>query len=196
MDRRHVHVRNVSRDVDYPAPSELAPGAVDDLFAVMSSEECRHVVQYFRQASRSVADLDALVEHSLQLSDGDVDRTERAITLHHFALPRLDDAGLLAYDARQGTVRYCGCPAAEQLVARTTEPGGGRATAGEGRASAGEGRASAGDRREEVREHLEDAVRADEPATKKYHVREALQFLSIAGEGGHGETDDESASAE
>lgn len=160
-------------------PSELTPDTVDDVFAVLSNEEYRHVIQYFRQTSQSVADIESLVEFSVQHAAGDVERDNRALTLHHVVLPKLAEAGVLDYDTRHNTVRYRGWPIAEQLVSFILG-----------------GCMTSGDLQEEVVNHLENAVQADEQATKDYHVKEALQILRIADETGHGETDNTDESVE
>lgn len=104
-------------DASHPPPSNTG----DDPFAVLSNEHCRHVVRYFRQSSEPVAQLDGLVEYSARLADDETTRDSHAIALHHVALPKLADAGVLDYDIRNNTVRYRGHPIAEQLVGRVTE---------------------------------------------------------------------------
>lgn len=104
-------------DASHPPPLN----ASNDPFAVLSNEHCRHVVQYFRQSSVSVTELDSLVEYSARLADDETDRDRHVIALHHVALPKLADAGIVDYDTRNSTVRYRGHPTVERLIDYSTE---------------------------------------------------------------------------
>lgn len=66
------------------------------------------VLKYFQQRPTDVATVDGLAAticDDQQLTD---DKSSVAIRLHHVTLPKLDEAGLLEYDARSKTARYRG----------------------------------------------------------------------------------------
>lgn len=109
-----MHVEKMN-EPDSPSP-QSGSERVHDVVALLSDEEYRHVIRYFRRESESVTDIDALVEYSVRLSDENVDRDSRAIALHHVVLPKLATAGVLDYDPRHNTVRYRGSSVAERLV--------------------------------------------------------------------------------
>lgn len=55
----------------------------------------------------STADATSLEELAAELhTSQDVDADTLAVRLHHAVLPRLEDAGVVEYDARNKTVRY------------------------------------------------------------------------------------------
>jgi len=55
-------------------------------------------------------------------SDGD-DCETVAIALHHVHLPKLAEGGVIDYDPRSETVRYCGRPDRERLLGLADEWG-------------------------------------------------------------------------
>lgn len=71
---------------------------------------CRAVLQYFRSHPTEVATVDDLVAFVRDADQPDADETGIAIHLHHAALPRLADAGLVDYDARSNTARCRALP--------------------------------------------------------------------------------------
>lgn len=80
----------------------IEPEEVDELLTVLADPHCRSVIFYFRNTSAeaaTVADLAAEVE--TQTTEEEI-----ASQLHHSTLPRLEDAGIVEYDARSNTVRY------------------------------------------------------------------------------------------
>lgn len=87
----------------------------DRLFDVLSSHGRRVVLRYLNDAE--VASVEELAD--VRAARGVNDRSEAALTLRHADLPRLRDAGLVAYDPRSETARYDGDPLVEELLART-----------------------------------------------------------------------------
>lgn len=84
----------------------------DELSSALANRYCRFVLSYFTDSSdevASVADLSATIARTIDRPD----RTSVTIQLHHAALPRLDDVGIVDYDARSETVRYRGHPRLE-----------------------------------------------------------------------------------
>lgn len=80
----------------------IKPEELDKLLTVLADSRCRSIILYFRNTSAeaaTVADLTSEVEtHATE--------KEIAIQLHHSALPRLDEAGIIEYNTRSNTVRY------------------------------------------------------------------------------------------
>ncbi|WP_425499278.1 DUF7344 domain-containing protein [Natronosalvus rutilus] len=76
------------------------------LLSALANQHCRSVVAYFRNASEDHASVDDVVT-ALARRDH-ADETRITIRLHHIALPKLNDVGLVDYDARTRTIRYYG----------------------------------------------------------------------------------------
>lgn len=92
--------------------------SIDTHLSVLASTECRYVVYYFRRTPEDVASLDDLARFVEANAGPATDRSReqlRAI-LHHKALPKLAESGVVEYDHREGSVRYHGTPALEELA--------------------------------------------------------------------------------
>lgn len=67
----------------------------------------------------NIAERSELVDAVLSAETKNLDKKDQPtkytikIDLHHNQLPRLEDAGIIQYDWRQGTVRYDGTPSVE-----------------------------------------------------------------------------------
>ena len=81
-------------------------GRIDYLYSLRANRHRRATLQYFRESSSDVASLDDIVEATSVSGDEKYARTQ----LHHYALPRLDAADVVDYDARSTTIRYRGHP--------------------------------------------------------------------------------------
>lgn len=83
-----------------------SPEQTGQLLSTLSNQYCRFVLSYFSDASEEHASVDdlatALTRHV------SVDKNRVAKQLHHSALPKLEDMGIVEYDARSNTVRYHG----------------------------------------------------------------------------------------
>lgn len=91
----------------FPKPNSLnMDQGRDALLSALTNQHCRFVIAYFRNASEDHASVDD-VAAALARRDH-ADETQIAIRLHHVTLPKLDDIGLVDYDARTKTVRYYG----------------------------------------------------------------------------------------
>ena len=64
------------------------------------------VLRYFHSSGDDIASNDDLIEFLHTRDARPDDREQIALRLHHMALPKLADLGLLDYDARSKTVRY------------------------------------------------------------------------------------------
>ena len=98
---------------------------IDERFDALARADRRAVIQFFRDGSTEEVTLDDLVTGIVDGGYWDTDESHARLCLHHFALPKLADAGILDYDPRSKTVRYRGQPAVEQLLdtaARETIP--------------------------------------------------------------------------
>lgn len=93
---------------------------VDDVFALLSDWRRRSVCRYFARTesdSAGVATLAAAVASDACTDDVDsAETSEDAIeqALVHEHLPRLDEAGVLDFDARSKSVYYWGSPTLEK----------------------------------------------------------------------------------
>lgn len=78
----------------------------DELLAALTNQHCRFVVRSFGNASEDDASVEDLSTAFARQNDADADKA--AIHLHHTALPKLNDIGVVDYDARSKTVHYHG----------------------------------------------------------------------------------------
>lgn len=86
---------------------------LDELYSLLANRHRRAVLAYFRESSSEVASLHELVD---EIADPDHGGEEQAVVqLHHYALPRLDAADVVDYDARSNAIRYHGHPDLEHL---------------------------------------------------------------------------------
>lgn len=82
-------------------------GADSAVFDVLADARRARVVRTLADAPERTLDFDRLVDRVAHRTDGDdpLERDRIAIRLHHVDLPKLSDAGVLDYDADDGTVR-------------------------------------------------------------------------------------------
>lgn len=90
---------------------------LDQLLALLADERRRRIIRYFQTAERDVASVETLVDYAIEQTEARTTRGQVELMLHHTTLPKMAEAGLIEYDASTGTVRYCGAPLAEQLLA-------------------------------------------------------------------------------
>ena len=96
--------------------SSTHPIPIDERFDALARTDRRAVIQFFRDESAEEVTLDALVTGIVDGSYWDTDESHARLCLHHFALPKLADTGILDYDPRNKTVSYREQPAVEQLL--------------------------------------------------------------------------------
>ena len=94
--------------------------SIDAILQALADPQRRIVLRELADESASVLPVQALeqavsrgLEHSSPESPS---RTAVEIQLRHVHLPRLDDAGLCAYDPDEQFVEYCGDEFAESLL--------------------------------------------------------------------------------
>lgn len=103
-------------------PRETPESALDVWLDVLADPRCRYVLHYFTKTVGQVATVDELATSLHASGKLRPTRPERAaedyvtVTLHHTVLPKLDEAGVLDYDARTQTVRYREHPALERWL--------------------------------------------------------------------------------
>lgn len=87
--------------------NEFDPETADQLYAALSQDYTRRVLNYFRESTDRVATLDDLAEYvaTSPKSCPPCSPKQVAVRLHHCGLPKLADAGVLDYDPRSKTVR-------------------------------------------------------------------------------------------
>jgi len=98
--------RSRSRDDDTP-PERLSK---DTIFSMLSNQRRRHVLYYLDRepgpvSLRDLAERIAAWENDVDVSDLEYKQRKRVYTsLHQTHLPKLDDAGIVAYDRDAGTI--------------------------------------------------------------------------------------------
>lgn len=81
---------------------------LDEVFSALADERRRQTLHYLLAAPDAVVPVDSLVTSVATAAD--IDRERAAIALHHFVLPKLEEAGLVAYNRQRATVQYRGHP--------------------------------------------------------------------------------------
>lgn len=87
--------------------------AVDELLPLLADDDCRSVLQYFRDAT---ADEYTVQEIAREITTQRHESEQKtAARLHHSVVPRLADADIVDYDADLNLVRYRGHDELEEL---------------------------------------------------------------------------------
>lgn len=91
----------------------------DVIFDALSAARRRYLLYYLQALDTNVVEFEAAVNAVCKCessgTDGDeAPRETVRIDLHHTHVPRLEEAGILDYDRRQGTIRFRGDPALEE----------------------------------------------------------------------------------
>ncbi|WP_436347360.1 DUF7344 domain-containing protein [Natronorubrum sp. FCH18a] len=95
------------------------PRKIDNLLLLLANHHRRAILSYFRDSTADVSSVSDLADEISEQYHGDSERMVRQ--LHHSALPRLADAGVVDYDARSNMVRYNGHTELETLLDGITE---------------------------------------------------------------------------
>lgn len=95
---------------------------VDETLTVLRSSNRRQVLEYLADESVESATVEELAFHlATAKSDREAsetrDRDTLEMRLHHVHLPKLDDHGVLEFDARSNTARYRSNARVEELLA-------------------------------------------------------------------------------
>lgn len=95
---------------------EYRDDPVDSILQALADQRRRSVIQYLRDTSDGVGRYEELAEYVCSHRTGANDIEEVRSSLHHIALPVLDDAELIEYDSRSETVVYKPNPLAEDIL--------------------------------------------------------------------------------
>ncbi|WP_232703211.1 DUF7344 domain-containing protein [Halobacterium wangiae] len=90
------------------------PETKDELLTLLADYRRRTVLSYLRASPGDEASLRELSKRVRQQCPNDEDDVR--VHLHHSALPRLDAAGVVDYDARENTVQYLGGEELEAII--------------------------------------------------------------------------------
>jgi hypothetical protein len=89
---------------------------LDARLDALSGTRRRLVVHYFVTTGRDAAPVEDVVSHLVEREGTAGDRERTLVGLHHVTLPKLEEAGVVEYDARTETVRYRGDPLVEECL--------------------------------------------------------------------------------
>ncbi|WP_276253228.1 DUF7344 domain-containing protein [Halomontanus rarus] len=106
-------VNTYSRTGSYPIVEDGSGSTFDRLFTVLADQRRRYVLYYLQMTPRDVVQYDQLVtkvaewetESDTPPTEDHLEEIELALQHHH--LPRLEDYGMIDYDPRTKTIRYC-----------------------------------------------------------------------------------------
>lgn len=102
-----------------PSPVVEAP-PLDQVFDVLSNRRRRYALYYLRDVADGVASVDEVADHVVTLEGGSTEpedhRRSVLTSLEHTHLPKLEDASVLEYDPRSGTIRYWGQPSLDEWL--------------------------------------------------------------------------------
>ena len=97
-------------------------GTLDTVFDLLRVSRRRYILYYLYDIESKVVDVDEAIDAVCAYEargtgrDGFPPREEVLIDLHHDHIPRLDDAGIIEYDRRQGTIRFRGSDSLEEWL--------------------------------------------------------------------------------
>lgn len=93
---------------------------VDAVFDLLSDERRRRLLYYLIDEACGEAQTADLADHLRSVPAGGdaADRGSIRADLHHRHLPKMETAGLIEYDGRDGAVRYRADPLVEECLAR------------------------------------------------------------------------------
>jgi hypothetical protein len=86
----------------------------------LADQHRRSILSHLRETDDGVSTANELVAH-VTAQNGRMDEEAVATSFHHTHVPKLVDAGLIAYDERSDTVRYLGNTFVERCLTTTTE---------------------------------------------------------------------------
>ncbi|WP_435152507.1 DUF7344 domain-containing protein [Haladaptatus sp. DFWS20] len=103
--------------MDQPTGAKRCSVAIDDVIKIVADPQRRHILSYLSSNSEIHCSVTELVDH-LQTQATETDQSQRQLRqrLHHVHLPKLQDVGLLAYDAEAQMVQYTERPRLESLL--------------------------------------------------------------------------------
>jgi hypothetical protein len=87
--------------------------SIETVFEILRDERRRDICRFLVAGAQSVVTVEEIAD---ELAADEGERRRLALNCHHRHLPKLDDAGLIEYDARSNTVRYWGQPTLEKWL--------------------------------------------------------------------------------
>lgn len=87
---------------------------LDEFLRVLSSQYCRAALSYVRESPESAAIVDEIAEAIADRRGVETD--DVLVRLHHWVLPKLEDAGVVDFERRTDTARYRGRPEVEAML--------------------------------------------------------------------------------
>jgi len=102
----------------------VADLSLDDVFGLLAERRRRFALHALLDVDQGATDCETLTR-TVATREARADEEEYALpelrdrvtrALHHVHLPKLDDAGVVDYDARSRTVRYWGHPVVEEYL--------------------------------------------------------------------------------
>lgn len=94
------------RGSDVNQRPESTSSSVDTALEVVADQRRRVVIQYLRETSDGVSSFEDCVTSVCTNCDGKRDPERIRTDLWHSTLPKLEAAGIVAFDSRSETVRY------------------------------------------------------------------------------------------
>lgn len=93
---------------------------VSTVFDLLADERRRHLLYFLIEEAGGEARPVEVADHlcSAPAATGSSDPDAVLVELHHRHLPRMESAGLIEYEGRDGPVRYLGDPLVEACLAR------------------------------------------------------------------------------
>jgi len=95
---------------------------LDTVFGLLEVARRRYLLYYLYEMDGEVTELEGVVEavyacEAAGADSGDAPPRQRIRTdLHHMQLPTLEQANVIEYDHRQGTIRFSGLPSIEEWL--------------------------------------------------------------------------------
>ena len=90
--------------------------SIDELHTVLDSDARRQTLHFFDDREQGVATLEELADYLVERENRFEDTERAKVVLHHVALPKLADVGVLDYDPRTNTTRHRGHTRLESLL--------------------------------------------------------------------------------
>ncbi|WP_436929521.1 ArsR/SmtB family transcription factor [Halosimplex halobium] len=88
--------------------TDSAVTTTEELLTAVADPKRRKILRYLRDTDEEVISVEELTDALAADRSAATDRDQLHISNQHVHLPKLADAGVVAFDPRSGTVRYTG----------------------------------------------------------------------------------------
>lgn len=93
----------------------FAETSEDEILPLLANRDCRDILVYFQNSPDNTASLQDITDKIC--SQREISEPQNIkIQLHHSALPKLADAGVIDYDTKSNFVRYQSTPDLERIL--------------------------------------------------------------------------------